>query len=124
MSERPAGPRTPMKLFLFAAMLLSALSPLTAEPARDAPSSRGVHGVVTNSAGAPVDGAVVRLKDTKSLEIRSFITQSGGVYRFSGLNGSVEYELQATFQGATSSSKTLSVFDSRKDPEINLKLKK
>ncbi len=108
----------------YLAALLCAFSALLAAQTREPIASRAVHGIVTNSSGSPVAGAVVQLKDTKSLEIRSFITQSGGAYHFAGLNGAIEYELKATFHGASSHSKTLSVFDSRKDPRIDLKLKK
>lgn len=113
-----------MPRLLFAAMVLGGFCSLHAAQMKDEPSSRAVHGAVTNSSGGTVEGAVVQLKDTKSLEIRSFITQAGGAYRFSGLNGGIEYELRATFQGSNSPSKRLSVFDSRKDPRIDLKLKK
>ena len=113
---------TPRLLLL--PVLLAALAPLAAAQANDQPSTRAVHGIVVNSSGSPVEGAVVQLKDTKSLEIRSYITQSGGAYHFAGLDGGLEYELRASFHGASSSSKTLSVFDTRKDPRVDLKLKK
>lgn len=85
--------------------------------------TRSVHGKVTNPAGAAVDGAVVLLKDTKTLQVRSFITAKGGQYHFYGLSRNADYELRAEYQGASSGTKTLSVFDSKKDSEINLKLK-
>jgi len=36
----------------------------------------------------------------------------------------LDYELKADFQGASSGTKTLSAFDSRKEAVINLKLNK
>lgn len=94
-------------------------------PSTRAPDTgtRSVHGKVTNPAGVVVDGAVVLLKDTKTLQVRSFITTKGGQYHFYGLSRNTNYELRAEYQGAASNSKTLSVFDSKKDSEINLKLK-
>lgn len=94
-------------------------------PSTRAPDTgtRSVHGKVTNLAGVVVDGAVVLLKDTKTLQVRSFITTKGGQYHFYGLSRNTNYELHAEYQGAASNSKTLSVFDSKKDSEINLKLK-
>ena len=86
-------------------------------------NTRSVQGVVTDASGKPVSGAVVQLKDTKTLQIRSFITQDDGSYHFAGLNTNTEYELKADHDGATSGSKALSVFDSRKTAIINLKLK-
>ena len=85
---------------------------------------RSVQGVVTDSSGNPVNKAVVQLKDTKSLQIRSFITNPDGSYHFAGLSPNVEYQLKAEYQGASSNRKTLSVFNSKKSVTINLKLKK
>ncbi len=91
---------------------------------REDTNTRTVHGVVTDRADNPVNGAVVQLKDTKSLQVRSFITQDSGKYHFAGLSTNVDYELKAEHQGAASDTKTLSVFDSRHEAIINLKVSK
>ena len=83
---------------------------------------RSVQGVVSNAQGEAVNGAVVQLKNTKSLQIRSFITRDNGTYYFHGLSTDVDYELRADFDGASSNSRTLSAFDTRKQPVVNLKL--
>lgn len=85
-------------------------------------NTRSVSGQVTGPDDAPVDGAVVQLKNTKTLDIRSFITQDHGNYRFNGLSPDIDYELHAEFSGMSSSTKTLSAFDDRKAATINLKL--
>jgi len=85
---------------------------------------RSVQGVVRDSADAPVEGAVVQLKDTKTLRVKSFITRADGAYVFQGLSTNVDYEIKATHKGASSDTKTLSVFDSRKEAVVNLKLDK
>ena len=90
----------------------------------DDQTNRTVQGIVTSAEDAPVAGAVVQLKNTKTLQIRSFITKEDGSYYFNGLSPDVDYELKADYQGASSSSKTLSSFDSRKTATINLKLNK
>ena len=87
-------------------------------------TTRSVQGVVTDSAEAPLEGAVVQLKDTKSLQIRSYITKANGQYQFHGLNPDIDYELRAEHQGASSDSRTLSSFDSRKQAVMNLKIAK
>jgi hypothetical protein len=87
-------------------------------------STRTVEGVVTDAADQPVAKAVVQLKNTKTLQIRSFITQDDGSYHFAGLGADVEYQLKADHEGATSSWKTLSVFNTKKTAVINLKLNK
>jgi hypothetical protein len=83
---------------------------------------RTLQGTVSSVQEQPVDGAVVQLKNTKTLQIRSFITKEHGAYFFHGLSPDVDYELRAEYQGTASSTKTLSAFDSRKQAVINLKL--
>jgi hypothetical protein len=87
-------------------------------------NTRTVQGLVTNAGDQPVAKAVVQLKNTKTLQIRSFITQDDGSYHFAGLGGDVEYQLKADHDGAASSWKTLSVFNTKKTAVINLKLNK
>jgi hypothetical protein len=87
-------------------------------------NTRSVRGVVTDASGNRVENAVVQLKDTKSLQIRSFITATDGAYHFAGLSTNVEYQLKAAHEDYSSSSKRLSVFDSKRIATINLKLKK
>ena len=90
----------------------------------DDTSTRSVQGIVTDAPGHPVAKAVVQLKDTKSLQIRSFITDSDGSFHFAGLSPNVEYELKAEHDGASSPKKTLDVFNTQKTVTINLKLNK
>jgi Carboxypeptidase regulatory-like domain len=85
--------------------------------------TRSVQGLVTAADGKPLDGAVVQLKNTKTLQIRSFITQDNGKYYFHELSTEVDYELRADFHGASSPTKNLSSFDSRKQAILDLKLK-
>ena len=85
-------------------------------------TTRSVQGAVTNPDESPRSGAVVQLKNMKTLQIRSFITKEDGTYHFFELSPDVDYELKADFRGATSGTKTLSSFDSRKKAVINLKL--
>jgi hypothetical protein len=91
---------------------------------KDDQTSRSVQGSVTSAEDAPVAGAVVQLKNTKTLQIRSFIAKDDGSYYFNGLSPDVDYELRAEYQGSSSSTKTVSSFDSRKAVTINLKLNK
>jgi len=106
-------------------VFLIALPAAVAQNKKDSPT-RSVNGVVTTPDEKPVVGAVVQLKDTKTKQVRSFYTQQGGEYYFNGLSPDIEYELTATWknEGTTLSSntRTLSVFDSRKQAVINLKL--
>ncbi len=85
-------------------------------------NTRTVQGVVTAADDATVAGAIVQLEDTKTKTVRSFITLEKGAYYFHGLSPDTDYELRANYQGASSGTKTLSSFDSRKEAIINLKL--
>lgn len=114
-----------MKWMTSAALVLILVAlPLAAQKRGEDTNTRMVEGSVTDAAGAPVNGAVVQIKNTKTLQIRSFITKDQGTYAFHGLSPDVDYELKAEYQGAASPNKTLSSFDNRKKAVINLKLSK
>jgi len=105
-----------------ALLLLSVSAALAQKKGQD--QTRSVQGLVSTPSDDPASGAVVQLKNTKTLEIRSFITKDNGSYYFHNLSPDVDYELQARYQDSASSTKTLSAFDSRKQATINLKLNK
>ncbi len=88
------------------------------------PKTRSIIGTVFDKNGSPVPEAVVLLKDTKTLQVRSFIAQKDGRYHFFGLSSDINYELRAQSHGLTSPNKTVSVFDSHQVVTLNLKLKK
>lgn len=113
--------------FFFAVALLAGTSmPLSAQSPKKGEDTRvrSVQGAVTNATGEAVTGAVVQLKNTKTLQIRSFITKEQGEYFFNGLSPDVDFELRAESGGAASPTKTLSSFDGRKQAVLNLKLDK
>lgn len=111
-----------LALLCFAAICICGA--LSAQTGIGESDTRTVEGQVTDAGNQPVANAVVQLKNTKTLQIRSFITQADGNYHFAGLQTDVEYQLKADHDGASTSWKTLSVFNSKKTPVINLKLKK
>jgi hypothetical protein len=104
----------------WAAVLLVAAAAF-AQKNEDA-NTRSVQGVVTTAEESAVDGAIVQLKNTKTLQIRSFVTKDGGAFVFQGLSPDVDYELKAEHRGNSSPTRTLSSFDSRKKAVVNLKL--
>jgi hypothetical protein len=105
----------------FLAIVLICVPGGVAQKKKD-PATRSVAGVVTTQDDKFVVGAVVQLTDTKTKQVRSFYTQEHGDYYFHGLSPDIEYEITASYKGATSRTRTLSVFDSRKDAVVNLKL--
>jgi len=101
------------------------LTPAFAQKKKDSDDkTRSVQGLVVTADEAPVQGAVVQLKDSKTLRVRSFISKEDGSYFFHGLDPDVDYALKAEHQGMSSATRTLSSFDSRRKPVINLKLEK
>jgi hypothetical protein len=86
--------------------------------------TRAIEGTVLSSAGSPVAGAIVLLKDAKTLQVRSYIAQQDGKYHFYGLSTDVNWQLRAEAAGMTSKTKTVSVFDSHAKVRLNLKLDK
>ena len=83
---------------------------------------RSLSGHVMSSQNQPVQKAIVYLKNTKSLVIKTYITEADGSYRFPALSPNVDYEVYADFQGARSDTKTLSAFDNKKQVNITLKI--
>ena len=100
-------------------------APVVPEPGEShiPPNTRVIEGTVEDVNGGPVPGAVVLLKDTKTLQIRSFIAQHDGKYHFYGLSTDINYQVRAQTDAYTSPSKLVSVFDSHKVIKVNLKLK-
>ena len=81
---------------------------------------RNLVGQVLTKSDAPLAEAVVYLKNTKTLTIKSFITEKDGGYRFHGLSQNVDYEIYADFQGQKSPTKTISSFDTRTNITLNI----
>ncbi len=112
-------------LAVLSLLLLVLATPSFAEKKnKEDAGKRSVQGVVTDGTDKVIDGAVVQLKNTKTLQVISFITQRDGAYRFHGLSPDIDYVLKADHNGASSGNKTLSSFDSRIKAVINLKISK
>ncbi len=86
------------------------------------PPVRSLQGLVLNSDEAPLPDAIVYLKNTKTMSVKTFIAEKDGSYRFNALSPNVDYEVYAEYKGKRSGTKTLSAFDSRKQVTVNLKV--
>lgn len=95
----------------------------TRQERREEANSRAVTGTVTAADDKLLSGAVVQLKDMRTLQVRSFITLDDGQYHFSGLRLDIDYELTAK-SGDMAVTKKLSLFDNRKAAILNFKLEK
>lgn len=85
---------------------------------------RSVQGTVFDNLDQPVVGAVVQLKDLRTLQMRSYITKANGEYHFSSLKIDDDYEVEAKNNHLTSGAHKISVFDNRKIVIQNLKADK
>lgn len=86
------------------------------------PQVKSVNGQVQDGAGKPLPNAIVYLKNTKTLAVKTFIAQKDGSYQFYGLSPNVDYDLYAEFEGQRSDNKTISQFDSRTSLTVHLKV--
>ena len=83
-----------------------------------------LHGSVIDKSENPMPASVIYLKNVKSQAVKTYIADESGNYRFSGLDPNVDYEIHAEHDDMTSSIRTVSSFDSRRDIEVTLKLSK
>jgi hypothetical protein len=105
------------------AWLLLLLVAGAASPAQNiGQSERVVQGVVRNQSEQPQANAVVYLQDQKSQEVRTYITEADGRYRFGQLSSDVDYQLWAEFKGHKSKTRSISSFDSKKQFLFDLKI--
>jgi hypothetical protein len=93
-----------------------------AQDQKGQPELRTVHGTVDDKDENPVPSSVVYLKNVKTQGVKTYIADDSGSYRFSGLDPNVDYEIHAEHNDLTSSVRTISSYDSRRDINLVLKL--
>ena len=86
------------------------------------PTSKMLTGSVLDKSDQPVPGAVVYLKNMKTLAVKSFFAQKDGTYRFPQLALNTDYEIYAEKDGKKSDTKSVSQFDDRSQVYIVLKV--
>jgi hypothetical protein len=121
MRLRVSGLRSAVAVFALALPVISAaLLPC----ATYAQQQRVVQGKVFGPNDEPRPGAVVYLKDMKTLGMKSFISTPDGSYHFGQLADAADYEVWAELDGKKSPTRGVSSFDQKKQYIINLKLGK
>jgi hypothetical protein len=83
---------------------------------------RVVQGKVELSSGGMAKGAIVYIKNGKTLEVRTYISTADGSYRFGQLSPDADYTVWAEYQGKKSKERTISSFDTKKVFNIPLKI--
>jgi len=105
-------------LLLFAATLVLAQG----NPKGKESQLRTVRGTVVDNAETPSETAIVYLKNARTQDIITHLSDSDGAFRFSGLDLNVDYEIHAERDGWVSSVRSISNFDTRKEFVLTLKL--
>ena len=105
--------------FLFLC-IAAALAPAFADQ-RESPL-RTLTGTVVDKEDNVLPRAVVYLLNKRTQIIRTYISDDQGLYRFSGLDPNVDFDIHAELNGLTSISRTVSSFDTRKEIVLVLKV--
>ncbi len=115
---------TAVRATLGAALLLGPATALLLPAAARAQAAtiRSLTGTVTDKGGNKAVGAVVHLKDIRSLAQRSYITADDGTFRFGQLSSNSDYEVWATLNDKKTPSKSISSFDTKREVDVSLKL--
>ena len=101
---------------------LAALGFAALPPTAVAQAQRVVEGKVVDKADAALKGAVVYLKDDRTLAVKSFIASDDGTYRFGQLAQNTDYSVWAESGGKKSAVKNISSFDTKTEFNITLKI--
>ena len=108
--------------FVAFAAVPSATASATAAETTKVPQLRTVEGKVCSRNGSPIQGAVVYLKDEKSLAVKSYLSDDQGRFHFRQLSMNLDYDLWAELNGKRSKTKSISQFNSKPDVKYRLKL--
>ena len=79
-------------------------------------------GQVVDKEGKGLAQAVVHLKNQRTLEVQTRISDTEGKYRFNGLNHETDFAVHAEFRGGTSPTRSVSAFDEKKDVYLVLEI--
>ena len=82
---------------------------------------RELAGIVRDADDNPVKGAIVTLTNVKTKAARSFVTKDDGRYSFDRLVKADDYEVHALLKGRKTETKSLSTYDPREKPVLNLR---
>jgi hypothetical protein len=107
-------------MLFFPAGLAAPHSGLQAQ--QDAPGPRVVQGKVLDKDERPLKDAIIYLKNTRTLTVRSYVSADDGTYRFVQLAQNTDYEIWAVYKDKKSAVKSISSFDTKTQFNLNLKI--
>jgi hypothetical protein len=90
--------------------------------AKEKKPSRLVTGLVSDEAENPLVGAAVVLTDLQTGKKTATYTTGDGTYRFTGLQPTRDYEVQATHRGVSSQVRRVSSIDPRNRIVLDLRI--
>ena len=124
---RPWGFSVPPRRWWGAAVCCTALLGVAAVLAPRASTQdfglKDLQGKVLDAKDLPISGAIVYLQNSRNNDVKTFITEKEGSYRFAAISADTDYTVWAAYKGKKSATKTISSFDSRKQVYIDLKIK-
>lgn len=109
---------SPKFLLCLAICLLIGVSSVFAQTAL----TGGLHGIVTDSNGAAIPGAVVRLENNSLSIKQEATTDAGGSFVFLGLTPAADYTLQTTSNGFRSSAQSAVAVVSGETNAVDIKM--
>jgi hypothetical protein len=108
--------------FLVAAVILASLTGSNIFAQNGKNLLRTIHGTVVDSSEAPVKSCIVYLKNLRTSDVNTRISDDSGLFRFTGLDPNADYQINAQGAKMCSDSRTVSSFDARTDVDLTLKL--
>jgi hypothetical protein len=112
-----------LALLLFTASFLAAAPAVGQSNVPPGTTLRDLSGTVTDTGHEPLRGAVVKLQNSKTNAIESYITDASGHYNFKHLDSSIDFQVWATFRGRRSRQRSISMFNSHPGEVVNLAVK-
>jgi hypothetical protein len=88
----------------------------------DRGTQKNLTGQVVDKSGKGLAEAIVYLKEKKSLQTVTRISDNQGSYKFSGLDSNSDYEVHAELNGTSSGKRNVSSLDDRKDVYLVLEI--
>lgn len=116
--------RLTSKLLVAVLLVAVAAAPAQFKKKEKDDGTRTLTGQVLDPADAPLEKAVVYLKNKGNLQVRTYNTRADGAFHFSGLSPNIDYEAWAVHEDGQSPTRTLSSFDGRKQVSLNLKIER